>query len=465
MSTQDKAISEVVNRYIRDGDFKPLKSFLYMLTVSDVIETLQELDKTEQTILFRLLAKDFAIEVFEKMDPSWQHDLIESFASNEVVSLLGSLEPDDRVHLLDEFPAKVAKRLLEQLPKDQRDITAHLMGYDKDTVGRIMSPMYVDVKKYMTVNQALEHIRSRKNAHDLVINNVYVTDETRKLEGVLPLSALVTASPDETIENLIRDRQFEAVSTDTDQEQAARMVQQLDAIEMPVLDKEDRLVGVLTVDDAMDVLSEEATDDMFDKVGLVDITTVETGRSYKLLNGNFFHVFIIRVPFLLITLAGGMLAGAVIDAFEDILAAVVATAIFIPVIMDMGGNVGTQSSTIFTRGLVLGQINMRRFLFHWGREVLFGLGMAIVLGTLGGLIAAFWQQMPALGLAVGISMTLTITLGIALGFLVPFVLIKMGFDQAAGADPIITTIKDMSGLAIYFTCVSLFLPEQIAAAA
>jgi magnesium transporter len=220
-------------------------------------------------------------------------------------------------------------------------------------------------------------------------------------------------------------------------------------------------VGVLTFDDAMNVLQEETTDDMFDKVGLIDITYKEAGRSHKLLKGSFFLVFSVRVPFLILTLAGGMAAGAVIEAFEDILSAVVATAVFIPVIMDMGGNVGTQSSTIFTRGLVLGQINMRRFFTRWGREVLFGFGMAVVLGALGGLIAGFWQQMPAIGLAVGVSLMLTITAGTSLGFLVPFVLIKIGFDQAAGADPIITTIKNMIGLVIYFASVSFFLPESI----
>ncbi len=289
-----------------------------------------------------------------------------------------------------------------------------------------------------------------------------MTDETRHLLGVLPLSALLLENQETLISELLKGETPISVRTHEDQEVAARLLQQMDALELPVLDREDRLIGVLSVDDAMDVIREEVTDDMYDKAGLIDLTRRESDRSFALLNGSFLHVLGVRVPFLLITLAGGMLAGAVIDAFEETLEAVVATAIFIPVIMDMGGNVGTQSSTIFTRGMVLGQIQMGRFFRQWLREVTHGAGMGIILGALGGLIAALWQGMPELGVAVGISLALTITIGIALGFLVPWILMRFGFDQAAGADPIITTVKDMSGLVIYFASVSYFLPQVIA---
>jgi len=455
---------EKVNQYIKEKKLDLLKEYLQDLSEAELVEGLKLLDQPQQTMVFRLLPKDMAVEIFDMMEPSWQHDLIESFTSDEMISLLNYLEPDDLVHLLDEFPARVAKRLLGQLPQEKREYADFLMGYEDDTVGRIMSPIYVDVKKSMPVHEALKRIRSRYRTKHRDIHSVYVTDDARKLEGMLSLSDLVTASPDEKIENLIKSQECNYVFTNDDQEDAARLVQELDVVELPVLDKERRLVGVLSVDDAMDVLREEVTDDMFDKVGLLDLRQRESDRSHKLLKGSFWYVFAVRVPFLIVTLIGGLLAGAVIDAFEDVLEAVVATAIFIPVIMDMGGNVGTQSSTIFTRGVVLGQINLRRFLYHWGREVLYGFGMAVALGILGGIVAAFWQGIPELGLAVGVSLTLTITVGIALGFLIPFVLVKFGFDQAAGADPIITTLKDITALAIYFTSVSLFLPQVIAAA-
>lgn len=446
---------------VAERNLEPLKDALRAMNAPEILENLLECDSALRPVIYRLLPKDLATEVFDMMDFPVQAELLESFTSEEALDTLASLEPDDRVHLLDELPARVAKRFLEALPREQRDITARLMGYEDDTVGRIMSPIYIDIKKNMTVAEALERIRKRKNGSDLVITTVYVTDETRRLLGILPLSSLVTAQAETMIETLVKDEEPVAVRTHEDQETAARLLQQLDVVELPVLDRENRLVGILSVDDAMDVIREEVTDDMYDKVGLVDLTRRESDRSFALLNGSFLHVLGVRVPFLLITLAGGMLAGAVIDAFEEILEAVVATAIFIPVIMDMGGNVGTQSSTIFTRGMVLGQINMRRFFRQWLREVIHGAGMGVILGALGGAIAALWQGMPELGYAVGISLALTITIGIALGFLVPWVLIKMGFDQAAGADPIITTIKDMSGLVIYFFSVSFFLPQVL----
>lgn len=446
---------------VNERNLEPLKNTLRAMSAPEILDNLLQCDPVLRPVIYRLLPKDLAADVFDMMDFPVQAELLESFTSEEALETLASLEPDDRVHLLDELPARVAKRLLEALPREQRDVTARLMGYEDDTVGRIMSPIYIDIKKNMTVAEALERIRKRKNGSDLVITTLYVTDETRRLQGVLPLSSLITAQAETLIGDVLKEQEPVAVRTHEDQESAARLLQQLDAVELPVLDRENRLVGILSVDDAMDVIREEVTDDMYDKVGLVDLTRRESDRSFALLNGSFLHVLGVRVPFLLITLAGGMLAGAVIDAFEEILEAVVATAIFIPVIMDMGGNVGTQSSTIFTRGMVLGQINMRRFFRQWLREVVHGAGMGVILGALGGFVAALWQGMPELGYAVGLSLAFTITIGIALGFLVPWVLIKMGFDQAAGADPIITTIKDMSGLVIYFLSVSFFLPQVL----
>jgi len=218
-------------------------------------------------------------------------------------------------------------------------------------------------------------------------------------------------------------------------------------------------VGVVTVDDAIDVLEEETTDDIFDKVGLADIamTRRESSRSEQLVKGPLKNVLKVRVPFLIITLIGGMLAGAVIDVYEATLEAIAAVAIFIPVIMDMGGNVGTQSSTIFTRALVLGHINMKHFRKHLFREMGIGISIGVIMGAAALAIATLWQGNIDFGYAVGISLALTMTLATTLGFLIPWVLVKLGFDQAAGSDPFITTVKDVTGLFIYFTSVSIFL--------
>lgn len=445
----------------RNGNLDNLKTELRAYTPIEIVESWVLLEQADRPLVFRLLSKNIAATVFDMLEPLLQGELLESLTGEETSTLFAALDPDDRVALLDEVPARVAKKLMDMLPQGQRDITKSLLGYKDGTVGRLTNPLFVDVKKSMTAKEALNRVRERSKS-DQIIANVYVTDSTRRLEGFLPLSALVRAAETDRVESLLPPTGFVALATGEEEERAARMLQESDAAELPVVDNEGRLVGVFSADDAMDVLREENTDDMFDKVGLLDINKRETDRSYNLLHGSFWHVLKVRVPFLLITLAGGMLAGVVIDEFEDILAAVVATAIFIPVIMDMGGNVGTQSSTIFTRGIVLGQIDMKRFMKVWGREARNGFGMAIVLGALGGLVAYLWQGIPELGWAVGISLSLVITLGVVLGFVIPYILIKMGFDQAAGADPIITTIKDMAGLVIYFLMVSWLMPDVIA---
>lgn len=448
-------------RLNKAGNLDALKAKLMRLTPLDFVESWRDLHEDDRPVVFRLLVKNVATVVFDMLEPFEQGELIQSLTGEQTAALFAELDPDDRVHLLDEVPARVAKRLMDMLDPKQRETTNQLLGYKDGSVGRMMNPNFVDVKAEMTAQEALNRVRAKAKT-DQVITQVYVTDSSRKLKGVLPLSRLVQAESAIQVSELLPGYGFTAVATAERDERAARLLQDADATELPVVDREGRLVGVFSSDDAMDVLREENTDDLFDKVGLLDINKRETDRSHKLLFGGFLHVLAVRAPFLIITLIGGMLAGVVIDQFEDVLAAVVATAIFIPVIMDMGGNVGTQSSTIFTRGMVLGQINMSSFVKQWLHEVKNGFGMAVLLGTLGGVIAGVWQGIPELGIAVGLSLVLVITLGVMLGFIVPFVLIKLGFDQAAGADPIITTIKDMAGLVIYFFLVSWLMPDLIA---
>ncbi|SIQ47513.1 magnesium transporter [Alkalispirochaeta americana] len=453
--------ADFAHDHIKSQNLEPLKAEMQGMTPAELLYGLQDCEEHDRAVVFRLLDKNVAIDVFEMMDPVMQKDLVVSFTKEETLQLLTELDPDDQVRFLDELPAKVAKRLMEGLPREQRQAASQLMGYADGTVGRIMSPVHFQVTKAMTVEEALNRLRMKKKEIDFPVTMLYVTDETRHIEGMIPVSRLVVADPATEISQLLGSYDLDVLNTSDDQEDAARFLQRADAFELPVVDRENRLVGVLTADDAMDVIREETTDDMYDKVGLIDITKRESDRSHNMINGSFGHVLRVRLPFLLITLAGGMLAGAVIGVFEELLEAVAATAIFIPVIMDMGGNVGTQSSTIFTRGLVLGQISMGNFFRQWLKELRNGVGMGIALGICGGIIAGLWMGIPALGVAVGISLALTISIAVGLGFIVPWILVKLGFDQAAGADPIITTIKDVSGLMIYFTAVTIFLPQVL----
>jgi magnesium transporter len=321
-----------------------------------------------------------------------------------------------------------------------------------------MTTEFISLRKEMTVAQAMEKVR-RQAADMETIYTLYVTDNTRKLEGVLSLKELVCAEPEDIIADIMHLRAIN-VSTDTDQEEVARLLQELDLLAIPVVDKENRIIGIVTIDDAMDIMQDETTDDIFDHVGLVDVAGTECDRSELLVSGKMWRIWRVRMPFLIITMLAGFAAATIMQGFEDALSISMAVAFFIPLIMDMGGNVGTQSSTVFARGVVLGHITMDKFLKHLLKESGIGLSMGLLAGISGGLLAGIWHY-PELGFAVGISLVVTMTLAATLGFLVPFVLIKVNADQAAGSAPIITSIKDIAGLFIYFTMVNLLMGHML----
>ncbi|ACB86378.1 magnesium transporter [Natranaerobius thermophilus] len=456
-------IFEKAQNYLHNKQMDDLKRLLIETEIHDIIQILKELSSEERIMVFRLLDKDRAIEIFELLDPSLQHDLVKSFTERKAIEVFSELDPDDQARLLDELPAKVTKRLLNSISKEEREDVMVLLGYEKGTAGRLMTPEYINVKKDQTVSEALERIR-QKGYNEETIYTLYVTDNERKLEGDVSLSSLVLASPDTKVKELLRTDTAE-VNTDTDQEEAARLLKDRDLLSLPVLDKEDRLVGIITIDDAMDVLEEEQTEDLFEQVGLTGVTgttqQVESGRSLRMVEGSFLEIWRVRLPFLVITLIGGMLAGFVIESYEESLQAIHALAFFIPVIMDMGGNVGTQSSTIFARAVVLGHISLNRFIRHWLKEIAVGSSMGAMIGIAAGIIASVWQQIEGIGLVIGISLWATVTIATALGFLIPFILLKLDFDQAAGSMPVITTIKDISGLLIYFYVAAIFLGHLI----
>lgn len=444
-----------ITSLIETKDMETLKATLKTAENMELLHTFYDLSREEQVIVFRLLDKNDALALFEDLDTEEQENLLRSFTDEKAVEFIGELAPDDRVKLLDELPASVTKRLIASLSPEERSVTNLLLGYEPKTAGRIMTTEYISLKQDMTIVQALDKIR--KQAQDKeTIYTLFVTDGKKHLEGVLTLKDLLTAQADATIGTIMSQKAI-SVSTDTDQEDVAKTLQELDLLAIPVVDKENRLVGIVTIDDAVDILQDEATEDIFYQSGLVGVTGKESDRSEVLVHGSAWEIWRVRLPFLLITLIAGLIAGAVVAGFEDTLAAVGAVAFFLPLIMDMGGNVGTQSSTVFVRGVVLGHIDVNDFAKHFLKEIGIGFSMGAVLGAAGGVIAGIWQGMPALGIAVGLALLFTMTLAALLGFLIPFVLIKLNVDQAAGSAPIITSIKDIAGLVIYFVLVNVFL--------
>ena len=457
--TKDTIMKDSVLFNLKSKDIGALKLILNSASELDLLNIIQGLSAENQVIVYRLLSKDKALFVFEQLDITDQEKLMRSFTEEAAIEMISELDPDDRVRLLDELPATVAKRMLAALSPAERAATNLLMGYEAHTAGRIMTPEYVRLRKDMTVAEAVERIKLTAKDKE-TIYTLYVTDYTRKLEGVVTLRDLFFADMDTKIETIMQTS-LTSVSTDKDQEEAARLLQKLDLLSIPVVDKENRIVGIITVDDAMDIIEEETTEDIFNQAGLANVSGSEFDRSDVLVNGSMWKIWKVRLPFLVITLAAGFLAGLVIGGFEEALMSSAAVAIFIPLIMDMGGNIGTQSSTVFARGVVLGHIDTSKFMKHFLKETSVGLSIGILVGIVAGAIAGIvsymWQGEPMLGVAVGLALVCTMTLAALLGFLVPYMLIKINVDQAAGSAPIITSIKDISGLLIYFVLVNAFI--------
>ncbi|MCL2755737.1 MAG: magnesium transporter [Firmicutes bacterium] len=467
-TTQITGLHNRILELIEEKDMKSLKSLLQ--SIEDNMETLyviNELSDKEKAIVFRLLPKDNALAIFEQLDTTLQKELLSSFTNEYAKELIEELSPDDRVELFDELPAKVTKRLMSLLSPEDRQTTHMLMGYEAETAGRIMTPDFVSLRRNMTAEKALQKVRKQAKEDKETIYSLYITDEKKKLEGVISLRKLLIAEPGDILENIMYDPLIK-VSTSSDQEEVAHVLKDYDLLAVPVVDSEDRIVGIVTVDDAMDILEDAETDDMFARAGLADVAGKESDRSEALVKGSIWKILRVRMPYLVFSLLAGIAAGFMMSGFEDTLDSLVFVAFFIPVIMDMGGSVGTQSSTVFARGVALGHIDTRRFSKALLKEIFIGFILSLIVGIIVGAIAWIWVGIGyensyawLFGLIVAISLIANMTLAALLGFLIPWILVKLKLDQAAGSAPIITTIKDVLGLLIYFVLVATLMSSLI----
>ena len=446
-----------------DKPFTILAKILTEDAVS-ISEFMQAIPNDKAVFVFRLLPKDLSAEIFAELPPAEQMAVIEALTDTETGAVIDRLRPDASMDFLEELPAGLTKKLLRNAKPEKRARLNQLLKYPVGSAGSIMRIGFVDLKASSTVNDALEKIRN-EGSDASTLYTCYVTGPTRHLEGVVTAEKLMLAPLDHIIGEIM-DTDFVYAGTTDDQESAARLFIKHGLITLPIVDSEKRLVGIITVDDAMVVIEAEATEDIYNQAGIADITGSELDCGDVLVNGSMWQIGKVRLPFLLATLVFGLAAGAVIDGFEDILAGIPAVAIFIPIIMGMGGNVGAQSSTLFVRGVALGQINansMKHFMKPFMKEIGVGFSIGAVIGICTGVIAAIWkgiqgmQQAMLLGAAVGVALVITMTSAALLGFLVPYVLKKFNADQAAGAGPIITSLKDIIALVIYFVCINIFL--------
>ncbi|MGF1539519.1 MAG: magnesium transporter [Pleurocapsa sp.] len=423
------------------GNLAGAKALLVPVQSVDIAEAIEGLPESMQVIAFRLLSKAEAIEVYEYLNSDVQKALIEEFKRQEVLDIVDKMSPDDRARMFDELPAKVVRRLLAQLSPKEREATAILLGYEEDTAGRIMTPEYISLKESLTVSQTLERIRSLANASE-VVYYLYVTNASRQLTGVVSLRDLVVSPPDRILGDIMtRDVVF--VHTDTDGEEVARTIQRYDLLAIPVVDREDRLVGVVTVDDIIDIIEQEATEDIYALGG------VQSDKD-NYFQTNLLTVARRRVVWLFVLLLTNTFTGAIIRSQEDILQQVVVLAAFIPLLTGTGGNVGAQSSTVVIRGLNTEEIkNMGagKVVF---REALAGILLGLILGIMATVWAYLLQGNLAVALSVGISLVAIALIASVAGSALPFAFRSLGLDPALMSAPFITTAVDVLGVLIYF---------------
>jgi magnesium transporter len=433
---------------LEQNNLEGVKSLLVPVQPVDIAEAIEELPETMQLMAFRLLSKAEAIEVYEYLDSTVQQALIQEFKRQEVLDIVDKMSPDDRVRLFDELPAKIVRQLLAQLSPGERKATALLLGYEEDTAGRIMTPEYISLKETLTVSETLEKLRSLANVSE-VVYYLYVTDISRHLTGIVSLRDLVIFTPEKTLSDIMT-RDVVCVHTETDQEEVARMIQRYDLLALPVVDREDRLVGVVTVDDVIDILEEEATEDIYALGGL-------QSDGYNYFQTNLWTIARKRVVWLFVLLITNTMTGAIIQSQEGLLKEVVILAAFIPLLIGTGGNVGAQSSTVVIRGLNTEEINSLGPLQVIWREALAGILLGIILGVVA-TIWGYWLQGDIfVALVVGISLIAISLLASVAGSALPFLFRSLGLDPALMSAPFITTAVDVLGVLIYFYIARLIL--------
>ncbi|MEL6911995.1 MAG: magnesium transporter [Cyanobacteria bacterium J06648_1] len=433
---------------LESGNLQGAKSLLIPVQPVDIAEAIEGLPQATQLIAFRLLSKAEAIEVYEYLNSDVQQALIQEFKRQEVLDVVDQMSPDDRARMFDELPAKVVRRLVSQLSPKERQATAILLGYGEETAGRIMTPEYISLKENLTVSQTLERIRNLANASE-VVYYLYVTDNSRRLTGIVSLRDLVIAAPDTTLtEIMTRDVVF--VHTDTDREEVARTIQRYDIVAVPVVDSEERLVGVVTVDDIIDIIEQEATEDIYALGG------VQSDKD-NYFQTNLLTVARRRVVWLFVLLLTNTVTGAIIRSQEALLQQVVILAAFIPLLTGTGGNVGAQSSTVVIRGLNTDEIaNMGagKVIF---REATAGILLGLILGSVATLWAYLLQGSLAVAISVGISLVAIALLASVAGSALPFMFRSLGLDPALMSAPFITTAVDVLGVLIYFSIAKTIL--------
>ncbi len=447
----EKDFSETLETLLSERRFQELKEFIKDLNEVDLAEELEALDEDMAVKIFRLIPKEQAAEVFASMSSDLQESIVTAITDRELQNILDELFLDDTVDLLEEMPANVVKRILKHTKAEKRNAINQLLKYDEDSAGSLMNTEFIDLKKEMTVKGALVHIRKFGDSVE-DISTFYVTEKNKILLGELSLKDIILSPEDALIEDIMTPNVVFCQTTD-DKEEASAMFTKYGLLAMPVVDKETRLVGIITVDDAVTVIEEETTEDF-------EIMAAVTPSEDSYLKTGVFRHFANRIPWLLILMLSATVTGAIIDSFEAKLSNLAFLIAFIPMLMNTGGNSGSQTSILVIRSLALGEIRGLDVLKAWFKEIRISLlcGLVLSLVNFGRILLDKYfmakdyplEIVISMALAVSISLFVTVVFAKSIGCLLPIGAKKIGFDPAIMASPFITTIVDSVSLLVYF---------------
>ncbi|HOQ17817.1 MAG TPA: magnesium transporter [Defluviitaleaceae bacterium] len=446
---EKERLLENIKTALQNKDSRVLFEEIDELHPADIVEILPDLEEQEQKDLFKLLPHDVAAEVLNAVDGDTFAYILDNLTEEKTSEILDEMSLDDVADILGELSESEQTKIIEFFDHDDATDIRDLMQYHEDTAGGIMTTEFVSVREDMTINQAIEELRSMEKKAE-TIYYVYVTDYIGVLVGVLSLREIIMSPPDLLVSEVMQSNVI-YVNVETDQEEVAKLVSKYDLLAIPVVDNETILQGIITVDDILDVIEEEATEDIFRIAGTGEMEYDESDS----LAGHLKSSVKSRLPWLLITLVGSFVTGAVISGFESQISSNVALVKFMPALTGMGGNIGTQSSTLTVRGIATGKIDTKEVSKILLRESAVGIFIGFICSICISLVAGFVFKQPQLGPIVGIAMTTNMLTAATIGTLAPLIFKNIGIDPAVASAPFISTTIDITGNIIYFSLVKL----------
>jgi len=428
---------------------------------ADIAETLSNLPADERLLAFLKVPKEYKAEVFSHLDPDFQEETIRSIGSEEVSEILNGMTPDDRTSLFEDFPDELIKYSINHLNPQERRIALKLLGYDSDSIARLMTPYYIQIRKEWTVKRCLQQIKKVGKRVE-TMNHLYVVDERNRLIDDIALGSLLLAEED-TLISEITDNHFVAITTTTSKEDAVTYFEKYDRTALPIITEAGVLVGIVTIDDILDQIEQQNTEDIQKFGGLEALDDPYTQTSLM-------EMVKKRGTWLIILFFSEMLTASAMGYFEDEIQKAVVLALFVPLIISSGGNSGSQAATLIIRAMALQEIGLKDWWYVMKKEIFTGLFLGGILGAIGFLRILIWHKIglfnygvywPYVGLSVAVSLVLIVLWGTLSGSMVPFILKKLNLDPATSSAPFVATLVDVTGLIIYFSVAGLFLTGKL----